>query len=48
MELSKTGQTINYFYNNQGWTLKQVTNTVKVGWISKDEFQEITGQEFTE
>jgi hypothetical protein len=48
MQLSEMGQTIRYFYNQKFWKIDRVKNTVKVGWISRDEYREITGEEYTE
>ncbi|CAK1236302.1 XkdX family protein [Fructobacillus fructosus] len=48
MELSSIGQTIRYYYNYMGWKIDRVKKTVKAGWISKDEYREITGEEYTE
>ncbi|CAK1222795.1 XkdX family protein [Fructobacillus fructosus] len=48
MQLSETGKTIRYFYNQNFWKIDRVKKTVKAGWISKDEYQEITGEEYTE
>lgn len=48
MQLSEIGQTIRYFYTQNLWKIDRVKNTVKVGWISKDEYREITGEEYTE
>ncbi|CAK1249998.1 XkdX family protein [Fructobacillus cardui] len=48
MQLSEIGQTIRYFYNQKFWNIDRVKKTVKVGWISKDEYREIIGEEYTE
>ncbi|MCK8617949.1 XkdX family protein [Fructobacillus sp. M158] len=48
MNLSTTGQTIKYYFDNLGWSVERVKKTVKAGWISKDEYREITGEEYTE
>ncbi|CAK1254412.1 XkdX family protein [Fructobacillus cardui] len=48
MELSSMGQTIKYYYEQLGWPIVRVKKTVKAGWISKDEYREIIGEEYTE
>lgn len=34
------------YYDSGLWTLKQVKNAVIKGWITEDEFKEITGEEY--
>jgi len=39
---------VKYYYNLQLWDLQRVQNAVTKGWITSDEYKEITGNEYTE
>ena len=37
---------IRYYYDTDRWTLTMVQNAVVKGWITTDEYTEITGLEY--
>ena len=37
---------VKYYYDLQLWDLQRVQNAVTKGWITADEYQEITGKEY--
>ena len=39
---------VKLFYDNGHWTVKMVKNAVAKGWITAEEFTEITGEEYAE
>lgn len=39
---------VKYYYDNGLWTIKQVRNAVIKGWITAEEFEEITGEPYAE
>lgn len=39
---------VKYYYNNGLWSIDRVRNAVVKGWITPDEFEEITGQPYGE
>ena len=46
MEHSKNFGIVKDFYNNNLWDMTRVTNAVIKGWITPEEFREITGEEY--
>ena len=45
---SKHYEKVKYYYDNHLWTLEQVRNAVVKGWITDEEFKEITGENYGE
>lgn len=45
---SKNFDKVKYYFDNGLWSLYRVTEAVKKGWITIDEFEEITGQPYNE
>lgn len=43
MEHSKNYEKVRRFYNLGVWNETRVRNAVKMGWITEEEFTEITG-----
>lgn len=43
---SKRYNTVRTYYKNHFWTKHQVENAVKKGWITADEYEEITGEAY--
>lgn len=37
---------VNKYYKTHLWTLEQTRNAVKKGWITEEEFQEITDERY--
>ena len=37
---------VKYYYEHNLWTIQQVRNAVVKGWITPEQFQEITGEEY--
>ena len=48
MEHSKKYATVKKYYGNKLWSIKRVNDAVVKGWITADEFQEITGEAYEE
>lgn len=46
MEHSKKYDRVKYWYDNGMWNAARVKNAVIMKWITKDEFEEITGVEY--
>lgn len=46
MEKSKNYYKVKQYYDDGRWSLKKVYNAVKAGWITPDEFTEITGEPY--
>lgn len=46
MEKSKNFYKVQQYYEEGRWSLKMVRNAVKAGWITTDEFTEITGEPY--
>lgn len=44
MEHSKNYQKVKDFYVNKLWDIQRVRNAVVKGWITEQEFYEITGE----
>jgi hypothetical protein len=34
------------YYDDGFWSIKKVRNAVKMGWITPEEFREITGEDY--
>ena len=43
---SKRYNTVRTYYKNHFWNKHQVENAVKKGWITADEYEEITGEAY--
>lgn len=43
---SKQYQKVKDYYDDGFWSVKKVRNAVVKGWITEEEFQEITGEPF--
>lgn len=48
MEHSKNYKKVKKYYDMKMWNETRVKNAVKMGWITKEEFTEITGVEYSE
>ena len=46
MTKSKHYDRVKAYYDDGLWSLKKVRNAVKMGWITPEEFFEITGVEY--
>jgi hypothetical protein len=46
MAMSKNYNKVKNYYDKGLWTITQVKNAVIKNWITEEEFQEITGQEY--
>lgn len=46
MEHSKNYDKVKGFYNRKLWDLTRVRNAVVKGWITEEEFVEITGKDY--
>lgn len=46
MEHSKNYQKVKRYYDMKMWDEARVRNAVKMGWITEEEFQEITGKDY--
>lgn len=46
MTHSKKYQLVKRYYSLKVWDIDRVSNAVKMGWITEDEFKEITGETF--
>lgn len=44
--MSAKFETVKKYYKNKLWTEDQVRNAVVKGWITEEEFEEITGKEY--
>ena len=44
--MSKNYAKVKKHYDNQNWSLKKVKDAVVKGWITEEEYQEITGEEY--
>ena len=45
-EKSKNFYKVQQYYDDGRWSIKKVRNAVKAGWITPDEFTEITGEDY--
>lgn len=46
MEHSKNYKKVKKYYDMGMWSETRVRNAVKMGWITPEEFKEITGQNY--
>ena len=46
MEHSKKFEKVKTYYDRGVWTIDMVRNAVVKGWITEEEFTEITGEEY--
>lgn len=46
MEHSKNYQKVKDFYDNKLWNKTRVRNAVVKGWITEEEYKEITGEDY--
>ena len=46
--MSRKFEKVKYYYEKRLWTKEQVANAVKKGWISADEYRDITGEEYSD
>jgi uncharacterized XkdX family phage protein len=46
MEHSKKFDKVKTYYDRGVWTIDMVRNAVVKGWITEEEFTEITGEEY--
>ena len=46
MEHSKNYSKVKLWYRTKMWNETKVRNAVKIGWITKEEFAEITGKDY--
>ena len=46
MEHSKKFEKVKEFYDTGRWNIYRVANAVVMGWITAEEFEEITGQPY--
>lgn len=48
MEHSNNYEKVKRYYSLKTWNETRVKNAVKMGWITAEEFKEITGKEYSE
>ena len=46
MAKSKKYNDIKKYYDMKFWTIAMVANAVKKGWITPEEYEEITGEDY--
>lgn len=46
MEHSRNFQKVKFWFDTGVWSEERVRNAVKMGWITAEEFEEITGSAF--
>lgn len=46
--MSAKYSTVKKYYKNGLWSITMVKNAVVKGWITSEEFEAITGEEYTE
>ena len=46
MEHSKNYQKVKRYHDMKVWNEVRVRNAVKIGWITEEEFREITGKDY--
>lgn len=44
--MSKKFKTVKNFYDRGLWSIARVRNAVEKGWITDEEFKEITGEDY--
>lgn len=45
-EHSKKYERVKYWYDNGFWGIARARNAVRMGWITPEEFKDITGYEY--
>jgi len=45
--MSKKYNRVKNYFDNNLWTVEMVKNAVVKGWITADEYEQITGEEYT-
>lgn len=48
MKHSKNFEKVKNYYDNGRWSKYRVSEAVKKGWITEDEYKEIVGEEYEE
>ena len=48
MNKSKNNDIVKDFYDRGKWSIERVRNAVIKRWITKDEYKEITGEDYSE
>mgnify|MGYP002524246617 CR=1 FL=1 len=48
MNHSKNFEKVKYYYETRRWDEYRVSEAVKKGWITAEEYEEITGQPYEE
>ncbi len=48
MEHSEKYEQVKSWYRMALWSLERVKNAVRMGWITEEEYQEITGEKYAE
>lgn len=46
--MSKYFDKVKAYYENELWTIYRVKEAVKKGWITEEEYEEITGEAYKE
>jgi hypothetical protein len=46
MSKSSKFEKVKYYYNHSNWSIHRVRKAVADGWITEDEFYEITGESY--
>lgn len=46
--MSRKFEKVRNYYEKNLWTKEQVENAVKKGWITADEYREITGEDYSD
>lgn len=46
--MSRKFEKVKTYYEKRLWTKEQVANAVKKGWITADEYREITGGDYSD
>lgn len=46
MEHSKNYQKVKRYYDLKMWDETRVRNAVRMGWVTEEEYREITGREY--
>ena len=44
--MSKRYEKVLFYYTHNLWTIEMVRNAVVKGWITEDEFKDITGEDY--
>ncbi len=46
--MSRKFEKVRNYYEKNLWTKEQVKNAVKKGWITADEYRDITGEDYSD